>query len=124
MFDWTRLDHVLLTIPTGSEDDAREFYGDVLGLDEIPKPDSLAEHGGLWFRVGDDQIHLGTEDRQPPSKRHPAFEITDVEAARAHLEDVGIETTDEPPIPGRDRFSFRDPFGNRIELLEVTESSE
>lgn len=117
MTEWRRIDHVLLTIPPGAESKAREFYGTVLGLSEMPKPESLREHGGLWFRVGDDELHLGVEAGDDRSKRHPAFEVTDVEEMRAHLEAHDVETFDEPPIPGRERFSFRDPFGNRIELL-------
>jgi hypothetical protein len=29
---------------------------------------------------------------------------------------LGIEATEGVPIPGYDRFEFRDPFGNRVEF--------
>jgi catechol 2,3-dioxygenase-like lactoylglutathione lyase family enzyme len=119
MIDWRRLDHVQFPIPPGSEAEAREFYGGVLGLDEIPKPDSLRANGGLWFRAGDVELHLGVEAvESPPSKRHSAFEVGNLDHARAQLAANGVAVDDETAIPGRDRFSFRDPFGNRLELLQ------
>lgn len=114
-----RLDHVQLCIPPDSEREACEFYTTVLGLDEIPKPEPLRANGGLWFRAGDVELHLGVEDVDSPlSKHHPAFEVGDIEDARVQLEGHGVAVSDETPIPGRERFSFRDPFGNRIELFE------
>jgi catechol 2,3-dioxygenase-like lactoylglutathione lyase family enzyme len=120
MIDWKRLDHVQLCIPPNAEGEAREFYALVLDLEEIPKPEALRANGGLWFRVGDVELHLGVEDVDAPlSKRHPAFEVANVARARTYLENRGVEIRDETPIPGRERFSFRDPFGNRLELFET-----
>ncbi len=36
-----RLSHVNISMPAGSEDLARAFYTGLLGLPEIPKPESL-----------------------------------------------------------------------------------
>ncbi|AGT32437.1 glyoxalase [Geobacillus genomosp. 3] len=114
-----RLDHVQICIPVGAEDEARAFYTGVLGFQEIEKPESLKANGGIWYEVGDIQLHIGVENRDGyNSKSHPAFEVEDVEAARRYLEERGVATQDEKPIPGVKRFSFRDPFHNRIELLE------
>lgn len=55
------LDHVQLAMPAGQEDAARAFYLDALGLEEIPKPDALAKRGGVWFRGGAVNIHLGVD---------------------------------------------------------------
>jgi catechol 2,3-dioxygenase-like lactoylglutathione lyase family enzyme len=66
------------------------------------------------------QFHVGAEDAVAPSKRHPAFEVEGVDDIRAYLEGHGVRTKDEEPIPGQHRFSFFDPFGNRIEFLEKT----
>jgi len=118
MIQWRRIDHVQVTIPPGEVDAAREFYGEVLGLTPIDQPDSFGDTDSLWYRAGDVEIHLGVEASDEGSRRHPAFEIANVAAARDRLESRGIETFDEPRIPGRERFSFRDPFGNRIELLQ------
>jgi catechol 2,3-dioxygenase-like lactoylglutathione lyase family enzyme len=114
-----RLDHVQICIPIGAEDEARAFYTDVLGFVEIEKPDALKANGGLWYKVGDIELHIGVENREGyRSKSHPAFEVENVEAARRYLEEKGVATYDEKPIPGVVRFSFRDPFHNRIEFLE------
>ena len=115
-----RLDHVQVCIPRGTESQAREFYGGLLGLEEIEKPEVLRRNGGMWYKVADVQLHVGVEDTVAPSKRHPAFEVEGVEEVRTYLEQSGVRTRDEPSLPGITRFSFFDPFGNRIELMEKT----
>lgn len=116
-----RFDHVQVCIPRGAEGEAREFYGRLLGLEEIEKPDVLKKNGGLWYNVAGVQLHVGVEDAVAPSKRHPAFEVEDAAGVRTYLEQSGVRTKDEPDIPGVvHRFSLFDPFGNRIELLEKT----
>ena len=117
---FTRLNHVQLTIPAGAEDEAREFYGRLLGLEEIPKPAALRERGGLWFQVADVQLHLGVEEARPRSKRHPAFEVEELERVREFLRARGVEVKDEVSVPGYSRLSFFDPFGNRVELMQTT----
>jgi catechol 2,3-dioxygenase-like lactoylglutathione lyase family enzyme len=118
MIAFKRLDHVQICTPVGSEEAARQFYGGVLGLPEIPKPAELIPNGGLWFQVADVQLHIGTENEVNRSKRHPAFEVADLGKAREHLLRHGVKPKEEIRIPGQERFSFMDPFGNRIELLE------
>ena len=116
-----RLDHVQVCIPRGGEERAREFYGRLLGLEEVEKPDALKANGGMWYNVADVQLHVGVEEAVAPSKRHPAFEVEDARGVRTYLEQSGVRTKDEPDIPGVvHRFSLFDPFGNRIELLEKT----
>jgi catechol 2,3-dioxygenase-like lactoylglutathione lyase family enzyme len=119
-----RLDHVQLCVPRDGEERAREFYGRLLGLKEIEKPAVLKPRGGMWFEIADVQLHIGVEDVVAKSKRHPAFEVENVESVRKFLEQNGVRTRDEPDIAGVRRFSFFDPFDNRIEFLEkaVTES--
>jgi catechol 2,3-dioxygenase-like lactoylglutathione lyase family enzyme len=116
-----RLNHFQVCIPPGEEQRAREFYGKLLGLEEIPKPEVLRPSGGLWFNIADIQLHIGIEEGQSPSKRHPAFEVENLEQIRAYLTENGVRTKDEHSLPGVDRFSFFDPFGNRIELMERTD---
>lgn len=113
-----RLDHVQICIPFGEEEKAREFYTRVLGLEEIEKPDALKPNGGLWFKVADIQLHIGVEEIQGKSKRHPAFEVEGLEQIREHLSENQVRIKEETPLPGLKRFSFFDPFGNRIELME------
>jgi catechol 2,3-dioxygenase-like lactoylglutathione lyase family enzyme len=113
-----RLDHVQLCIPTGEEAKARDFYGRVLGFNELEKPDELKPHGGLWFEVADIQLHIGVEAVVAKSKHHPAFEVEGLDEIRKYLRQQQVETREETPVAGQQRFSFFDPFGNRIELLE------
>jgi len=112
--------HTQISIPIGAEDDARRFYCGVLGLKEIPKPESLAGRGGFWLAVGDLQIHFGAEDgiERSRSKAHVAYLVEDLDDWRRKLSANGNEPKDGIPIPGYERFEFRDPFGNRVEFLE------
>lgn len=116
----TRLHHVQITIPQGAEDIGRRFYVQVLGLREVAKPVSLRGRGGFWLELGDVQIHVGTEDGpdRHATKAHLAYEVNDVAAWRERLRQQGISILDAAPIPGYDRLEFRDPFGNRIELIQ------
>jgi catechol 2,3-dioxygenase-like lactoylglutathione lyase family enzyme len=112
--------HVQLTIPPDNERAAREFYCVVLGLPEIEKPQSLKARGGLWLQVGDRQVHIGVEEgvNLHSTKAHIAYEVQDLAGWRQRLGALGIEILSGIPIPGYDRFEFRDPFGNRVEFIE------
>lgn len=115
-----RVHHAQITIPKNAEQAGREFYCDFLGLKEIPKPESLQGRGGFWLEVGGFQIHVGTEpdfDRTK-TKAHLAYQVADLAAWRAKLQEKEIEILNGVPIPGYDRFEFRDPFGNRVEFLQ------
>jgi catechol 2,3-dioxygenase-like lactoylglutathione lyase family enzyme len=114
------LHHAQISIPRGAEADGRRFYVGVLGLREIEKPVSLAGRGGFWLEVGDREVHVGTEDGvdRSATKAHLAYRVADLSAWRVRLEAAGVKTLDCVPIPGYQRFEFRDPFGNRLELIE------
>ncbi len=113
------LDHVQLAMPRGGEVAARTFYGEVLGLHEVPKPEAMRARGGMWFQAGPVQIHLGLEDDMRPSqKAHPALIVRGLEDYRARLVAAGCEWRDADDLPGTRRGHTRDPFGNRIELIE------
>lgn len=111
--------HVQLAMPEGGEDTARSFYGDLLGLPEVAKPDALQARGGLWFEAGTLRLHLGVDDDfRPAKKAHPALAVTSLSALAARLEEAGTDVTWDDAIPEFDRFYAHDPFGNRIEFLE------
>ena len=118
-----RVHHTQVSIPKKAEDEARKFYCDVLGLREISKPESLKGRGGFWLELGDIQVHFGTEDGvdRAATKSHVAYEVQDLATWEKKLQDQGIRVIKGIPIPGYDRFEFRDPFGNRIEFLEGIE---
>lgn len=111
--------HVQLAMPEGGEDRARAFYGDLLGLPEVPKPEVLQARGGVWFEAGTLRLHLGVEDDfHPAQKAHPALAVTSLRALANRLEEAGATVTWDDAIPEFDRFYAPDPFGNRLEFLE------
>lgn len=111
--------HVQVAAPPGSEGAARAFYGEVLGLEEVPKPPHLAARGGVWFRCGDLELHVGVEEAfHPARKAHVAFRVTGIEAWRRRVASAGAPVREDAPLPGYRRFYTEDPFGNRVELLE------
>ena len=113
------IDHVQLAMPAGGEQLARRFYGELLGLAEIPKPLNLAARGGAWFQCGSLQLHLGVESEfRPAKKAHPALLVSDLANLLKSLTAAGFEVSyDTEPVHGFDRAFTSDPFGNRIELL-------
>ena len=117
------VDHVQVAAPAGCEPAARRFFGDLLGLDEVEQPRVLAARGGVWFRVGGQELHVGvTGDFTPALKAHPALRAgsaAELEALAARLEAAGHAVTwaDPAEIPGTRRFFVDDPWGNRLELL-------
>ncbi|MEO8752564.1 MAG: VOC family protein [Casimicrobiaceae bacterium] len=115
------IDHVQLAMPAGGERAARRFYGELLGLVEIPKPANLAARGGAWFRCGALQLHLGVEaEFRPARKAHPGLLVRDLPALLAALGAAGFEVKYDPePVAGFDRAFTADPFGNRIELVQA-----
>jgi catechol 2,3-dioxygenase-like lactoylglutathione lyase family enzyme len=116
------IDHVQITVPGDGVEQARAFYCGLLGLPEIEKPESLKGRGGFWLQVGDRRVHVGVEegiDRRA-TKAHIAYEVVEIDRWRDRLAAAGVEVIEGIPIPGCDRFEFRDPFGNRVEFIEAS----
>ena len=113
------LHHAQITIPKGAEEEGKHFYCNVLGLKEIEKPLSLQGRGGFWLQVGDKEVHVGTEDGfdRLTTKAHLAYQVEDVSYWKSVLMENNIEILDSVPIPNFERFEFRDPFGNRVEMI-------
>ena len=111
----TGIDHVHVAAPPGCEAEARRFYGELLGLEEVEKPESLKARGGVWFRCGPhQQLHVGVEDPHAPARKaHPALAATDLDELAERIGDVEWDDS----LPGRRRFYAADPWGNRVELL-------
>ena len=117
----TGIDHVQLAAPNGCEAAARDFFGRLLGLSEIEKPEPLRSRGGCWFKVGDRQLHIGVEDHfQPATKAHPAFSVSDISALFATLEKAGVRCVWDEALGRVRRFYVNDPWGNRLEFTEPT----
>jgi catechol 2,3-dioxygenase-like lactoylglutathione lyase family enzyme len=119
-YEIVAIHHIQLAMPPGEEDAGREFYGELLGLPEVPKPSELAPRGGLWFREGTLEVHLGVEHQgfRPATKAHPAFVVHGLDELRERLHGAGYRIDEDVQLEGYRRFHVRDPFGNRLELLE------
>lgn len=114
------LHHIQLAMPEGREEDARAFYCDVLGLREIDKPEALRSRGGAWFESRTIKVHLGVETPFSPAKKaHPAFRVESLEQTIATLRLNGLAVRPDVDLPGIRRIYVDDPFGNRIEFLEL-----
>jgi catechol 2,3-dioxygenase-like lactoylglutathione lyase family enzyme len=119
-----RLQHISIEIEAGREDEARTFHGEALGLKEKRRPMGLKDRPLIWYDIGDgeDEIHLIRTDKSaftgPRHEDHLCIEVDDIEAMRAHMQQhVPIQETSV--IDNRPRFFVTDPFGNRIELVEI-----
>ena len=119
------IDHVQITVPPEAVAAARAFYCGLLSLPEIEKPEGLRKRGGFWLQVGDRQVHVGIEDgvNRPATKAHIAYAVRDLAGWRQRLAAADVEVLEDVPIPGFERFEFRDPFGNRVEFIESAEVS-
>ncbi|MCZ4281031.1 glyoxalase [Kiloniella laminariae] len=118
-FVWQGLDHIQLAIPPGSEDICRQFYGVILGWEELKKPTALAQNGGLWFQAAGIPLHLGVDKAFiPAQKAHPAFLISPVTVLAKRLELAGYPVKWDRNLPGYKRFYSEDAVGNRLEFMQ------
>lgn len=112
--------HVQVAIPVGGEDEARAFYGGLLGLAEIAKPAELAKRGGCWFELPEGtcgQLHLGVDpDFRPARKAHVAFVASDLAGLAEMARSQGCKVA-EDSADGVDQVYIHDPFGNRLEFM-------
>ena len=117
------LDHVQVVAPPGAEPAARRFYGELLGLPEIPKAAGVQASGGAWFQCGAQQLHVGIEDGFAPARRaHPGLAVPpgELDGFAERLVAAGCDVQWDTRIPDRRRFYVADPWGNRIEITAPT----
>lgn len=108
---------VVADLPSRSLENAKGFYGRVLGLEPI------MDHGWIVTLAPpnrpDLQISLMTHDETAPTVPNVSVQVDDVDAAYAAAVHEGAEIvhplTDEPW--GVRRFFLRDPDGNVINVL-------
>lgn len=114
------LQHVSSPFPEGGHAALRSFYGELLGLRELPIPSTLLDMDLVWFAAGDGlELHFFRGDTDPAAARHFCLDVEDLTEARRRLADAGHETSDDTPIPNRPRFFCRDPAGNRVEFTGI-----
>jgi catechol 2,3-dioxygenase-like lactoylglutathione lyase family enzyme len=118
--------HYYFICPPDGRDAARAFYGGLLEMRASPPAAALDDGELLWFFAGDVALHLRfSPDPEPASpRRHLAMRVADAATLRRRLEDAGHATDDAVDLPGQRRFYARDPFGNRIEFVEIVGPAE
>ncbi len=114
-----KLQHLQVTIPAGGEEQARTFYGGILGLPQIAKPLELKERGGLWFELSSVELHIGIEEAPSAKRGHLGLLASNLIALRKRLSLNGCTIEEAQPISKYERFYARDPFGNRIEFMQI-----
>ncbi|MFO7630994.1 MAG: VOC family protein [Caldilinea sp.] len=117
-----RLQHVAIPRPPDTDTPARAFYGELLGLTELAPPHTLRTLGVIWYQVGvESELHIYVEEPmgQDHSGRHFCLAVEDVESLRVRLIEAGVSVVGDVPIPDRQRYFVRDPFGNLIELTTI-----
>lgn len=121
------IDHVQIAGPVGCEREARWFFGELLGLTEIEKPELLRQRGGVWFALGLQQLHVGVEAPVSPARKaHPALSVlpAELDALAARLTAAGVKVVWDHALPARRRFYSEDPWGNRLELVASDPSGD
>ena len=115
--------HVNVTVPRSLEQAAKHFYGIIMGLQEVPKPESSRRRGGAWYQLGPMQLHLSIEEplgENCISKRHVCYTVSNLAEAAERFRKAGVEILpDDQAIPGWTRFYVRDPGGNRLEIAQA-----
>ena len=115
------LDHLQLAMPRGEEQKAEDFYVTVLGFERVEKPPHLAARGGCWFRSHSVNLHLGVDDDFVPARKaHPGFVVDNLRSVVRRLEAAGADIVRDMQLEGFERIYTSDPFGNRLELMELT----
>lgn len=122
-----KLDHAALLVKNVER--SRQFYCNVLGMEEIPGL------GAIWLAKGRAEIHLLQESEKGRAAQavglhydndladghtvHIAFEVDDLEVAQRHLRACQVEIVCGPRPRGNDgeQLYIRDPDGYVIELF-------
>ncbi len=118
-------DHVRVHAPPDGRENARWFYGGLLGLTEIAVPETiLSDSSPLRFELADGrQLHVtfGPASGGSPAVGHLAFRVESATAVCDRLRANGFDAhTDAGANPHEVRCFCRDPFGNRLEFVERT----
>lgn len=124
------LDHIALVVDDLER--ARWFYGQVLCLEEIPRPPTFTFRG-CWFQGEGFQLHLIlAEDTTAPAgfgepgvgarsglAHHLGLEVEDLGAIEARLRAYGVDVLSGPLSRGDGvvQLYLNDPDGNFLELF-------
>lgn len=124
------LHHVAISVTDLAR--SKDFYANVLGLEEIPRPPF--PFAGAWFRVGNRELHLIVAS--DPTLRvgkpvtlqdgHFAIRVSSFKGAIAHLESKGCSVDSNEPgrsmrvnpssVTGYPQIHMLDPDRNIVEI--------
>jgi catechol 2,3-dioxygenase-like lactoylglutathione lyase family enzyme len=115
------INHINVSVREGQMAAGREFYKNVLGLTEVDLPNQMTNDRSAWFRIGSTEVHLSIDAEFDPAttKVHIAYEVENIEDAIKHIEAQNIEVRKLKLLDQYIRYDFRDPFNNRIELMQL-----
>jgi catechol 2,3-dioxygenase-like lactoylglutathione lyase family enzyme len=100
-----------VALEVGDVDEALAFYGALFELELRGRVGTMA-----FVDLGDQFLAFSAGRAQPPDdERHFGLVVDDREAVRAALAGTGTEI-----LPGRG-LNFRDPWGNRVEIVQYDE---
>lgn len=118
-FGTLKVGHVNVTVSPDLEEAAKRFYGEILGLTQIEKPDGPRKYVGAWYQAGNVQLHLSIEEngRNDESERHVCYVVDDVNETEQRLRSAAVTIIADTERPSATpRFFIRDPGGNLIEI--------
>jgi catechol 2,3-dioxygenase-like lactoylglutathione lyase family enzyme len=118
-----RLQHTSIPMPSGGQAKARDFFGNVLGMSEVPPPSTLDVANLVWFLAGDrgHEVHLFVDNElaAKSAAQHLCLQVDDLDAYRNRFTAAGVAVEETTPIVGRPRFFVHDPFGNFLEIMQL-----
>jgi catechol 2,3-dioxygenase-like lactoylglutathione lyase family enzyme len=104
------INHVALEV--GDLGQALEFYGRLFDFEMRGRVPGMA-----FLDLGDQFLALAEADPgAPDEQRHIGVVVDDREAVRGALREAGAEI-----IPRRRGLSFRDPWGNEVEVVQYSD---
>ena len=110
------LDHITVTTPELLERDVVSWYRDVLGLEEMTKPEGSRPQGA-WFQLGDQELHVLIDEHNPHKAAHFGLVVDDFDRVVERLRAGGCHIEQAREIVGRRRCFTRDPAGNGVEII-------
>jgi catechol 2,3-dioxygenase-like lactoylglutathione lyase family enzyme len=131
MIGFKELNHVSITVTDVAK--AREFYGNVVGLEEIPRP--AFDFPGIWYSLNNglslhiimnDQLVRPAVEREKIQARYAHFALWTEDAdatARRITDELGLVCRDVVSGPtGLRQIFIKDPDGNMVEFIGPTKS--
>jgi CreA protein len=123
-FEKTR--NIVISVNVSDLDRSIAWWGEMLGFEPTYV---MKEYGWCELATSIDGVGLGlgqTEEVKPEGSVTPTFGVSDIDAARAHMEERGVRFDgDTYEISGQVKLcTFYDPDGNPFMLAEILDVKE